>query len=191
VFNGAAAAGCGETKGVSRLTFSFHIPSHPTLSNVPSTQQQGINKVEAGTKAAMALSGNQLPQISPGGSVSGTLHIVTSDGAGPYTALIDSTGTGNFADAATMTVLTQVPGNKGNIKKSKAKRGLAGLWDRAVATLMRRATNINEDFVSVPPWECRSEDSRLTRRGLAVQGRCSGWHELHRHCSGPVERLHG
>jgi hypothetical protein len=102
----------------------------------------------------MALSGNQLPQISPGGFVAGTLHIVTSDGAGPYKALIDSSGTGNFDKAASLEVLTQVPGNKGNIKKSTAPRGLAALWPRVAGVLQRRAANINEDFVS-RPWPPR------------------------------------
>lgn len=67
----------------------------------------------------MALSGNTLPQISAGGAISGTLHIVTSDGAGPYKALLDTTGTGNFANAKTLAVVTQVPGKNGNIKKAK------------------------------------------------------------------------
>jgi hypothetical protein len=107
-----------------------------------------VNKIQAGTMAVMALSGTQLPQVSPNGSVSGTLHIVTSDGAGPYKALIDTTGTGNFTNAKTMEVLTQVPGKKGNIKKTTAKRGIAGLWGRAISIISRRATNINEDFVS-------------------------------------------
>lgn len=32
--------------------------------------------------AAMAQSGDTLPQVSDGGSISGTIHIVTTDGAG-------------------------------------------------------------------------------------------------------------
>lgn len=94
----------------------------------------------------MALSGNTLPQVSPGGSVSGTLHIVTSDGAGPYKALLDTTGTGDFKNAILMTITTQVPGKKGNIKKAKARA-----WVRALESMgiYKRATNINEDFVSL------------------------------------------
>jgi hypothetical protein len=93
----------------------------------------------------MALSGDTLPQVSPGGSVSGVLHIVTSDGAGPYKAMVDTTGTGNFANAMAMDVITQVPGKNGNIKKTKARA-----WERALESLgiYKRATNINEDFVS-------------------------------------------
>lgn len=94
----------------------------------------------------MALSGDTLPQVSEGGFVEGTLHIVTSDGAGPYTALLDTSGTGNFANAQKMAVLTQVPGTRGNIRKSSARA-----WIRALENLglVKRATNINEDFVSV------------------------------------------
>ena len=42
----------------------------------------------------MQLNGATLPQITPGGSVSMTLHQVNGDGAGPYTCMIDATGTG-------------------------------------------------------------------------------------------------
>ena len=93
----------------------------------------------------MALSGNTLPQVSKGGSVSGTLHIVTSDGAGPYKALLDTTGTGDFTNAMPMTVLTQVPGKNGNIKKTKTRALLEKMG------IYKRATNINEDFVSQGP----------------------------------------
>jgi Egh16-like virulence factor len=90
----------------------------------------------------MALSGNTLPQVSSGGFVSGIVHIVTSDGAGPYKALLDTTGTGNFTHAITMDVLTQVPGTNGNIKKTKTARALESLG------IYKRASNINEDHVS-------------------------------------------
>lgn len=107
--------------------------------------QAGQNQLVAGTKQAMVLSGDTLPQVSPGGSVSGVLHIVTSDGAGPYKAMVDTTGTGNFANAMAMDIITQVPGKNGNIKKTQARA-----WARALESLgiYKRATNINEDFVS-------------------------------------------
>lgn len=125
VFKGDAADACGRTNG------------------------QGDNDIEAGTKAAMVQSGSTLPQISAnGGSVSGTLHIVTSDGAGPYKAMINADGTGNSWTA--MDVETQVPGTKGNIKKTEKR-----FWARALQSvgIMKRATNINEDYpfkVNVP-----------------------------------------
>jgi hypothetical protein len=118
VFKGDAADGCGRTKGA------------------------GDNDIEAGTKEAMAQSGAMLPQISAeGGSVSGTMHIVTSDGAGPYTAMINTDGTGTTWTK--MAVTTQVPGTKGNIKKTEKRA-----WARALQSvgIMKRATNINEDY---------------------------------------------
>lgn len=117
VFKGDAADSCGRTNG------------------------QGDNDIEAGTKQAMALSGTTLPQVTPGGSVSGTLHIVTSDGAGPYKAMVNADGTGN--SWTTMEVETQVPGTKGNIKKTEKR-----FWARALQAvgIMKRATNINEDY---------------------------------------------
>lgn len=92
--------------------------------------------------AAMALSGSTLPQVNQGGSVSGTLHIVTSDGAGPYKALLDTTGTGDFTNALQMEVTQQVPGKNGNINKGD-KRRWVGILQRA--GIFRRASNINED----------------------------------------------
>lgn len=51
----------------------------------------GQNDVESMTKAIMAETGSQLPQISPGGSLQMTLHQVNGDGAGElfsfYTSL--------------------------------------------------------------------------------------------------------
>lgn len=93
----------------------------------------------------MALSGNTLPQVSPGGSVSGTLHIVTSDGAGPYKAMVDTSGNGDFSNAMEMEVVTQVPGKNGNIRKTETRA-----WARALESMgiWKRATNINENFVS-------------------------------------------
>jgi hypothetical protein len=47
------------------------------------SQAAGKNKAETGVAKAMALSGSTLPQISTdNASISGTFHIVTSDGAG-------------------------------------------------------------------------------------------------------------
>ncbi|KAF2262977.1 hypothetical protein CC78DRAFT_554279 [Lojkania enalia] len=54
----------------------------------------GTNDVEAGTAQVMAINGPTLPQVSAGGSLDMTLHQVNGDGAGPYTCMIDATGTG-------------------------------------------------------------------------------------------------
>lgn len=69
-FRGDAAATFGETVGA------------------------GDNQLEAGTRAIMAETGDQLPQVSAGGEVQMTLHQVNADGGGPYTCMINDDGTG-------------------------------------------------------------------------------------------------
>lgn len=97
-FKGDAAATCGETLG------------------------GGDNDVQAGTAQVMQLNGATLPQITPGGSVMMTLHQVNGDGAGPYTCMIDATGTGTQWTA--MTVTTNVDGNARGRNNANAKTDL-------------------------------------------------------------------
>jgi len=68
----------------------------------------GDNDVEAGTKAIMAETGEQLPQVSQGGEIQMTLHQVNADGGGPYTCMINADGTGTAWDDITVT--QQAPG---------------------------------------------------------------------------------
>jgi hypothetical protein len=103
--------------------------------------------------AVVAQSGSTLPQVSQGGSLSGTLHVVTTDGAGPYTAIVDPTGTGAFASGTKAEVTQQVPGNFGEISPSgevlKTRRWASGSTRiLARAGLLKRAANVNKDFVS-------------------------------------------
>lgn len=93
---------------------------------------------------AMALSGSTLPQVSStGGTIEGTFHIVTTDGAGPIQAVIDPTATGSFSNGTLLDTVTQVPGTKGNIKAPK--RSLFGRAMESVG-IYKRAANVNEDF---------------------------------------------
>ncbi|EFY88433.1 CAS1 appressorium specific protein [Metarhizium acridum CQMa 102] len=69
-FRGASAKSVGETVGA------------------------GSNSIESGTQAIMSEMGGTLPQVTPGGNVQMTLHQVNGDGAGPYTCMINSDGTG-------------------------------------------------------------------------------------------------
>lgn len=78
-FRGDAAASCGETLG------------------------GGDNDIQAGTAQVMALNGPTLPQVSAGGQIMMTVHQVNSDGAGPYTCMIDATGTGTNWQPITVT----------------------------------------------------------------------------------------
>lgn len=94
----------------------------------------------------MALSGTTLPQVSAtNGTIEGTFHIVTTDGAGPIQAVLDPSGTGSFSDGTLLETLTQVPGKNGNIKATKQRRSL---WARALvaAGIVKRAGNVNEDY---------------------------------------------
>ena len=85
-------------------------------------------------------------------------HVVTTDGAGPYTAIIDPTGTGAFASGTTADVTTQVPGRNGEIfpDGTVVKRGLAAVMKRA--GIWKRAANVNKDFVGF------SNDRRVERK---------------------------
>ncbi|KAI4867920.1 hypothetical protein F4820DRAFT_169337 [Hypoxylon rubiginosum] len=58
----------------------------------------GDNDLEQGTQAIMAETGDQLPQVTAGGELKMTLHVVNSDGAGPYTCMINDDGTGENWD---------------------------------------------------------------------------------------------
>ncbi|EHL00190.1 hypothetical protein GLAREA_10726 [Glarea lozoyensis ATCC 20868] len=91
-FKNAAADACGETLGGG--------------TNDPATQVPQM----------LAANGGNMPQISQGGMVMMTLHQVNGDGAGPYSCMIDSTGTG--AQWTNMQVATNVPGKN---SRSNAK----------------------------------------------------------------------
>lgn len=95
----------------------------------------------------MAQSGSTLPQVSAtNGSISGTFHIVTTDGAGPVSAMVDSTGTGAFSSGTKAAITTQVPGKGGNIAAPKQRRFLPRTLVKM--GLLKRASNVNEDYVS-------------------------------------------
>ncbi|KAG6000336.1 hypothetical protein E4U21_005566 [Claviceps maximensis] len=108
------------------------------------TKAHGRNQV-ADVARLITLSGTVLPQVSDqGGFISAIYHIVTTDGAGPISAIIDPTGTGKFSHGTPAEIMTQVPGKNGNIKTGKNKIG-AG---RTLTLFDRRAANVNRDFVS-------------------------------------------
>ncbi|RGP64277.1 putative gegh 16 [Fusarium sporotrichioides] len=77
---------------------------------VGETLAGGDNQVEQGTLDIMEETGDQLPQVNPGGSLEMTVHQVNSDGAGPYTCMINSDGTGTSWD--NIPVTTNVEGSE-------------------------------------------------------------------------------
>ncbi|KAM3066584.1 hypothetical protein ACMFMG_002298 [Clarireedia jacksonii] len=121
-----------------------------TVFNSKNAATDGLGKTSvgpntlAGMSAVMAQSGSTLPQVSDGGSLTGTVHIVTTDGAGPYSAIVDPTGTGAFSKGTQAKVTTQVPGNRGNIAAPKQRsivmRSLVNMG------IVKRASNVNEDY---------------------------------------------
>ncbi|KAK3298825.1 uncharacterized protein B0H64DRAFT_429951 [Chaetomium fimeti] len=62
---------------------------------------------------AMHLSGTTLPQITPGGNLSGTFFVITTAGAGPIHAVLDPTATGKFSAGVRLPVVEQIPGSGG------------------------------------------------------------------------------
>jgi len=64
----------------------------------------------------MLAAGMTMPQVTPGGQLTMTLHQVNGDGAGPYECMIDSTGAGT--QWTKINVATNVPGED---SRSKAK----------------------------------------------------------------------
>ncbi|KAF4627946.1 hypothetical protein G7Y89_g10209 [Cudoniella acicularis] len=119
-----------------------------TNDDIGYTEDGSGNNQLSDLAQAMALSGTTLPQVSSGGSVNGTFHIVTSDGAGPLEALVDENATGEWSTAKSATVTTQVPGTNGNVEGSTKR----SLWTRALIKMglvTARATNVNEDHLSL------------------------------------------
>lgn len=142
----------------------------------------GGKNTAADIVSAMAQSGETLPQVTDGGLISGTWHTVTSDGAGPIAAVLDSTGTGAFASGVMLETVTQIPGNKGNIRPQKRS-----LWERAVSTISKRAVNINTDEVCLSSSLPFSKTAMLTH-SLAANGiQGPSWYHLHR-CYGRSDR---
>lgn len=113
------------------------------------TTDNGQLKV-ADLSAAMAMSGNTLPQVSADGTgtITGTWRIVTSDGTandknGNLFAVIDSTGTGAYSKGTQLVATSDMVGNgKGNVVQRTVERALRS------AGILKRATNVGADAVS-------------------------------------------
>ncbi|RDW89165.1 hypothetical protein BP6252_01197 [Coleophoma cylindrospora] len=141
---GAVVAGAGDNSKTEIDTTVFWSQKITTDGDIGYTEGGSGNNQLTDLVQSMALSGSTLPQVSSGGSVSGTFHIVTTDGAGPLEALIDTSASGKWSNASTATVSTQVPGNNGNIAAPTQR----SLWARTMVKLgiTKRAANVNEDY---------------------------------------------
>ncbi|ESZ90779.1 hypothetical protein SBOR_8850 [Sclerotinia borealis F-4128] len=145
---GAVIPGAGKNKQTEVDT---------TVFNSKNAATDGLGKTKTGANtmsdmtAVMAMSGSTLPQVSDGGDLSGTIHIVTTDGAGPYSAIVDPTATGTFSEGTQAKVTTQVPGKKGKIAAPKQR----SIMMRSLVNMgiVKRASNVNEDYpikVAIP-----------------------------------------
>lgn len=144
---GAVVPGPGPNYLTEVDTTVFWSSDITTDDDIGYTDEAGNNQL-SNLDQAMEQSGNTLPQVSSGGSIKGTYHIVTSDGAGPLEALVDETATAKWSEAKSADVTTQVPGDDGWISTSN-KRDLMG---RMVGGLSKRRTavNVNKDYVRTP-----------------------------------------
>ncbi|KAE8444268.1 hypothetical protein EG329_000675 [Mollisiaceae sp. DMI_Dod_QoI] len=139
---GGIIPGAGTNKETEVDTTVFN--SKAALTDGLGKTKAGPNTL-AGMSAVIAQSGPTLAQVSSsGGSISGTMHIVTTDGAGPYTAVLDTTGTGAFSEGTQLAVTQQVPGKNGNIAAPKQRRFVPRMLVKM--GIMKRAANVNEDY---------------------------------------------
>ena len=81
-----------------------------SAQSVGETVGAGANSIESGTSKIMADTGDSLPQVTPGGELTMTLHQVNADGAGPYTCMINGDGTAQSWN--NIQVTQNVPGNQ-------------------------------------------------------------------------------
>lgn len=139
---GAVVPGAGSNSKTEVDTTVFGSTKLAT-NGLGKTTGSGSNQVKD-LAQAMSLSGSTLPQVS--NSISGTFHVVTSDGCGPISAIVDSTGTGQFASGTELTTTADVPGSNGNCPKSITKKSyVRDLLERR-GLISKRATNVNKDF---------------------------------------------
>ncbi|KAJ4389737.1 hypothetical protein N0V93_007209 [Gnomoniopsis smithogilvyi] len=87
-------------------------------ATVGQTLGGGENDLESGTQAIMAETGDQLPQVTPGGQVKLTVHQVNGDGAGPYECMVNADGTAQ--QWTNIQVTTNVPGQNGRNRRLTA-----------------------------------------------------------------------
>ncbi|KAF3022586.1 hypothetical protein E8E14_013438 [Neopestalotiopsis sp. 37M] len=123
---GASIANVGQDYQTEPDTTIFWSKDINTDDDFGFTQSSNGNLGMTNLDAAMAQAGTTLPQISSsGGSINATLHVVTSDGAGPFVAIVDPTASGKFSNATDMEVTAQVPGEGGWIDTTPSEAALS------------------------------------------------------------------
>lgn len=156
---GGVVPGAGPNYKTEVDTTVFWSKNIATDEDIGFTESgSGNNKLTDLTKS-MALSGSTLPQVSSGGSVSGTYHVVTDDGCGPLEALVDASASAKWSTATKATVSTDMPGTAGECPTSldsgtdnKIKR-MATRALVKMGLITKRAKNVNKDYsfsVAIP-----------------------------------------
>lgn len=174
---GAVVADAGQNYQTETDTTIFWSKDINTDDDFGFTQSSNGNLGMKDLANAMALSGSTVPQVSQGGSINATLHVVTSDGAGPFTAIVDPTASGKFSSAVNMEVTTQVPGDNGWIDTTPSAEALAAgngkiiersasrtIGQKASRTMNKRqtATLVDRDYVSDPRYGTQMASMVLT-----------------------------
>jgi hypothetical protein len=115
------AGGAALAFGVTSATSNSQSDTTTFKAGKFGSTQKGAVDPAAQLAAVQKIAGNTLPQVTS--QITLTLHQINGDGAGPMACSIDTSATGQFADAV---VAKDVPGTKGNSGAS------------------------NQDFVSLP-----------------------------------------
>ena len=158
---GAVVAGSGPNYKTEVDTTVFWSKNIATDQDIGFTEGGAGNNQLADLADTMSLSGNTLAQVSSGGSVSGTYHVVTDDGCGPLEALIDTSASAKWSTAAKATVSTDMPGTAGNCpaalsNDSGNQNKIRRMATRALVRMglvAKRADNVNKDYsfsVAIP-----------------------------------------
>lgn len=153
---GAVVPGPGPNYKTEVDTTVFWSKSIATDGDLGFTEDGSGNNQLTDLAQAMTLSGSTLPQVSSGGSLNGTFHVVTSDGCGPLEAVVDETATAKFSTASKATVSTAMPGNQGDCPADLSNTsGNSNKFKRTVRNALvkmgliaKRADNVNMDYVS-------------------------------------------
>lgn len=171
---GAAVARFGKNSETEQDTTVFG-------GNANDPMKDGLGKTAANgklavsdLKAAMALSGDTLPQVAADGTgtITGTWRIVTSDGtandkSGNLFAVVDETGTGAYSKGTQLTATSDMVGNgKGNVVQRMVTRALQTVG------IQKRATNVGADAVSDPLSLPYSSDVLTRFPAVLRQGSC-------------------
>lgn len=138
--------GRNKVTEVDTTVFGSRNPASDGLGKTTDTGKIQAADLNQLMTQATAQAGTTLPQVNS--SLSGTWHVVTSDGFGKVFAVLDPTATGSFADGVPLTTTLDVPGNNGNPPKgnNKYKKSVLRRLAESAGVIEKRATNVNEDF---------------------------------------------